>query len=397
MQQDVVFQGIAAPLRLTGAEAILPVLQDRGAGWPARPMRPIRRPARSSRFRPSAGSDFSPAKAISRAPRRATMRSMRSAMRWWGWRWPARRASRPDLPACRRRCHRRAAGGVSQRPARGEKHAVGGPGARWSCAFQRRCGAAVLYPRRSRARTCDGDRTPLAAALARGAGAEFRNWAETVGGPRNRQYLYLSLPAQPPRGAVLPLGAFVILDRQDTAGTRPGWSRWGPRSRWMRSCSRTSPGTGIPATSCRSWRRCCRTARCSGCATMICRGAVACLERRIRAGPTPCPSETDAPAQRFRLADLDAAIPETGRARARWCSGPARPKSGWGQACIWPMPQAGPFTGSTRRCGDLAGAGRADSPGRDCGPSGRGFPRRRARPDRGRSCPPSDPDGRRPV
>ncbi|MFM7445286.1 MAG: hypothetical protein ACKO2N_15505, partial [Tabrizicola sp.] len=45
----------------------------------------------------------------------------------------------------------------------------------------------------------------------------FKDWVAEVSGARNRQYLYLSLPEQPKHGVVRPLGAFVILDRQDDA------------------------------------------------------------------------------------------------------------------------------------------------------------------------------------
>ena len=45
--------------------------------------------------------------------------------------------------------------------------------------------------------------------------ADFRSWVETVPGPRNRQYHYLSLPRQPGHGERLALGAFVLLDRQE--------------------------------------------------------------------------------------------------------------------------------------------------------------------------------------
>ena len=44
---------------------------------------------------------------------------------------------------------------------------------------------------------------------------DFRDWAEQVDGPRNRQYKYLELAGQPVQGMTLPVGAFVILDRQD--------------------------------------------------------------------------------------------------------------------------------------------------------------------------------------
>ena len=47
------------------------------------------------------------------------------------------------------------------------------------------------------------------------SGQEFRDWVAATPGPQNRQYKYLSLPGQPIHGESLPLGAFVILDRQD--------------------------------------------------------------------------------------------------------------------------------------------------------------------------------------
>jgi hypothetical protein len=45
----------------------------------------------------------------------------------------------------------------------------------------------------------------------------FKEWVAAVSGERNRQYLYLSLPKQPKHGDIRPLGAFVILNRQDNA------------------------------------------------------------------------------------------------------------------------------------------------------------------------------------
>jgi hypothetical protein len=41
----------------------------------------------------------------------------------------------------------------------------------------------------------------------------FRDWVAAKGGARNRQYLYLDLADQPRHGVIRPLGAFVILDR----------------------------------------------------------------------------------------------------------------------------------------------------------------------------------------
>ena len=43
----------------------------------------------------------------------------------------------------------------------------------------------------------------------------FRDWAASVAGPQNRQYRYLALPEAPARGDSLPVGAFVLLDRQE--------------------------------------------------------------------------------------------------------------------------------------------------------------------------------------
>jgi hypothetical protein len=43
----------------------------------------------------------------------------------------------------------------------------------------------------------------------------FREWVQTVKGPQNRQYQYLTLPSLPPHGETRSVGAFVILDRQD--------------------------------------------------------------------------------------------------------------------------------------------------------------------------------------
>ena len=47
------------------------------------------------------------------------------------------------------------------------------------------------------------------------AGPEFEHWVATVSGPSNRQYRYLAIADQPRHGKTLPIGAFVILDRQE--------------------------------------------------------------------------------------------------------------------------------------------------------------------------------------
>nr|MCU0829421.1 PqqD family protein [Tabrizicola sp.] len=47
------------------------------------------------------------------------------------------------------------------------------------------------------------------------APAAMQAWVTGMPGPENRQYKYLLLPDQPRHGEALPIGAFVILDRQE--------------------------------------------------------------------------------------------------------------------------------------------------------------------------------------
>lgn len=54
-------------------------------------------------------------------------------------------------------------------------------------------------------------RLPLPEAL----GSDFRDWVCRTAGPANAQYQYLRLASQPQHGETLPIGSFVILDRQD--------------------------------------------------------------------------------------------------------------------------------------------------------------------------------------
>ena len=50
--------------------------------------------------------------------------------------------------------------------------------------------------------------------------AAFRGWVAENDGPANRQYKYLTLPGQPAHGTECPLGAIVILDRQESGPSR---------------------------------------------------------------------------------------------------------------------------------------------------------------------------------
>lgn len=56
-------------------------------------------------------------------------------------------------------------------------------------------------------------RLPLPETLA----PSFRKWVEAAPGPQNKQYKYLALADQPPKGRARRIGGFVVLDRQDDA------------------------------------------------------------------------------------------------------------------------------------------------------------------------------------
>lgn len=50
-------------------------------------------------------------------------------------------------------------------------------------------------------------------------GEAFRLWVDQVAGPANRQYQNLAIPDLPVHGTAAPVGAYVILDRQDDPGS----------------------------------------------------------------------------------------------------------------------------------------------------------------------------------
>jgi hypothetical protein len=145
-------------------------------------------------------------------------------------------------------------------------------------------------------------RLPLPEALGQG----FRTWAEAVGGPRNRQYMYLSLPAQPARGTALPLGAFVILDRQDSpvdARLEPVGPEITMDALLFQNFTRDRHSGDILQVMAAvlserpAFRLCYHDLA----------GAVACLERQFCHWPDRLPAGTGAPEQCFRLADLASA------------------------------------------------------------------------------------------
>lgn len=313
MQQDVIFHGIAAPLRLTGAETILPVLQEVAFGWPCR----------TDATDPQAAPFFSIAASAEdalftceshvqgTAPRRFdAVNAICDAMVGLALALPA---EHPDLI-----CLHAAAVAIGGRLVvfpnvqRAGKSTLSAALARSGHAlFSDDVVPLSFAPDGSARGHAMGIAPRLRLPLPEALGQGFRDWAEGVGGPRNRQYLYLTLPTQPPRGAVLPLGAFVILDRKDT----PVDARLEP----------VGPEVAMDALLFQNFTR----DRHSGDILQVMAavlsdrpvfrlryhdlgGAVACLEQEFGHWPDTLPAETDMPTQRFRLADLDAALPETG-------------------------------------------------------------------------------------
>jgi Coenzyme PQQ synthesis protein D (PqqD) len=219
MEQDVTFRGIAAPLRLRGAEAVLPVLRQVANGWPRRTA--VADPQSNPFFSITALGDddlFASESHVQETPPRRfdAVNAVCDAMVGLALALPA---ERPDLLCL---------------------HAAGIAMAGRLVIFPnvQRAGKSTLSAALARAGhpLFSDDVVPLSFApegavfghamgisprlrlpLPEALGQGFRDWAEAVAGPRNRQYMYLSLPDQPPHGSVLPLGAFVILDRRDEA------------------------------------------------------------------------------------------------------------------------------------------------------------------------------------
>lgn len=314
MQQDVVFQGIAAPLRLTGAEAILPVLHQVAFGWPSRieAAKPQAIPFFS--ITAEAGDDLFTCESHIQAtqPRRFNaVNAVCDAIVALALALPA---EHPDLI-----CLHAAAvamGGrllVFPNVQRAGKSTLSVALARAGHALFSDDVVPLSFPAGGGARghamgIAPRLRLPLPDAL----GEAFRGWVEGVGGPRNRQYLYLTLPAQPPRGSVLPLGAFVILDRQDI-----------PVDAVLEA---VGPEVAMDALLFQNFSR----DRHSGdilhviAAVLSDRpayrlsyhdlpGAVACLDRQFSHWPDDLPVRTDAAKHEFRLADFSA-VPERGGA-----------------------------------------------------------------------------------
>lgn len=215
--RDIFFQGVTAPLRLDGAEAVIPLVQEIAIGWQLRlaksdpalvPFFTIGQIEGDARLRCESHVDDRPPQLWD--PLNAVCDAMASLA-------VALPLSDPHLICL---------------------HAAGVAMSGQLVVFPniRRSGKSTLSVALARAGLLvfSDDVVPLSfpsdgPAVAHALGiaprlrlplpgslpADFRAWAETVPGPRNRQYHYLPLPGQPAHGARLPVGAFVLLDRRD--------------------------------------------------------------------------------------------------------------------------------------------------------------------------------------
>jgi hypothetical protein len=310
MKLDVVFQGINGPLRLSGVETILPVLQEVAFGWPHRTV--AINPEIGPFFSITANSEDALFTCESHiqgtAPRRFdAVNAVCDAMVGLALALPA---EHPDLI-----CLHAAAVSIGGRLVvfpnvqRAGKSTLSAALAQAGQAlFSDDVVPLSFSPDGHASGHAMGIAPRLRLPLPEALGQGFRTWAEGVGGPRNRQYLYLTLPTQPPRGAVLPLGAFVILDRSDTsveARLEPVGPEVTMDALLFQNFTRDRHSGDILQV---------MAAVLSECPAFRMRyhdlaGAVACLERQFGHWPDVLPVATDAPEQRFRLADLDAAVP----------------------------------------------------------------------------------------
>lgn len=218
LARDVVFQGVSAPLRLDGADAVLSLLPSIVLGWP---------------FRVMSVGNIDPFFTISDAPGAQFFRCESHVEDRPAQTWDALNAT----------CDALASLAVALPQSDGcliSLHAAGVEFAGRLVIFPnvRRAGKSTLTVALARAghRVFSDDVVPLTfpqdgPPLARAMGiaprlrlplpeslpADFRAWCQTVPGPRNRQYYYVSLPDLPLHGETLPLGACVLLDRHDEA------------------------------------------------------------------------------------------------------------------------------------------------------------------------------------
>jgi hypothetical protein len=217
MVLDIVFRGITAPLRLTGAETVLPILPDVAVGWPyhCRQADPNIDPFFSISAEPGERLLRCEWHIEDRPPRRFDpVNALCDAVSALAFALPA---ENPRL-ICLHAAAVAMAGQLVVFPniRRAGKSMLSAALARAGHGLFSDDVLPISFAPDNRARghamgIAPRLRLPLPVTIT----PDFRQWVDAVGGPRNRQYLYLKLPEQPTHGTSLSIGAFVILDRHE--------------------------------------------------------------------------------------------------------------------------------------------------------------------------------------
>lgn len=215
--RDIVFHGLAAPLRIDGAEAILPVLRDAAPGWsfdvdmadPAvAPFYSISERPGHERLWCECPLDDRPARWFD------PVNAVCDAISALALALPAERAELICLHAAGVAMAGRLV--VFPNIRRAGKSTLSAALAQAGFRVFSDDVVPVYFPGDSARGLAMGMAPRLRLPLPESLGPGFRDWADRVAGPSNRQYRYLQVPGQPSYGETLPIGAFVILDRQET-------------------------------------------------------------------------------------------------------------------------------------------------------------------------------------
>ena len=216
--QDIIFRGLNAPLRLTGAEAILPVLCAVAHGWPfdCVAVEASRSPFYSITTQPGAPHFWCECHLDDR-PKRwfDAVNAVCDVVSALALALPAERPELICLHAAGIRFAERLV--VFPNIRKAGKSTLSAALAKAGFQVFSDDVIPVLFSDEPRAHGLAMGIAPrLRLPLPEAPGAAFRDWVGRAAGPANGQYQYLTAKNQPPHGATLPVGAFVILDRQDT-------------------------------------------------------------------------------------------------------------------------------------------------------------------------------------
>lgn len=304
--QDVVFRGLSAPLRLDGADAILPALREIARGWEfdVGAADPKRTPFYSISARPGQALFWCECHLDDR-PRRwfDPVNAICDAVSALALALPA---ERPDV-LCLHAAAVAMAGRLVVFPniRRAGKSTLSAALAHAGFAVFSDDVLPVFYPEDGRARGLAMGTAPrLRLPLPESISANFQAWVAEKAGPANPQYQYLSLPDLPRHGETLPVGAFVILDREEGA-TAP-------------TLTRVTADVAMDALLHQNFTRDRHSADILRgiAATLEDRpayrltysdldGAVACLTRQFAAWPDETPGPHRGPGRAFRMAEVE--------------------------------------------------------------------------------------------